>query len=123
MLPVLGRDGTLAKSVSKDSPARGHAHAKTGTYFVENKLTGTVVLTSKALAGYLETAAGRSLIFAAFVNDVPLDAPQPNRSISAATAAAGRVLGKLCEALYADSGASADSPAKAATQNVREPAH
>ncbi len=122
-LPVLGRDGTLAKSVSKDSPARGHAHAKTGTYFVENKLTGTVVLTSKALAGYLETAAGRSLIFAAFVNDVPLDAPQPNRSISAATAAAGRVLGKLCEALYADSGASADSPAKAATQNAREPAH
>ena len=63
--------------MSKDSPARGHAHAKTGTYFVENKLTGTVVLTSKALAGYLETAAGRSLIFAAFVNDVPLDAPNP----------------------------------------------
>jgi len=124
-LPVLGRDGTLAKAVSKDSPARGHAHAKTGTYFVENKLTGTVVLTSKALAGYLETAAGRSLIFAAFVNNVPLDAPKPNRSTSEATAAAGRVLGKLCEALYADSGASTDSPPRAATtsQNARGSAH
>jgi D-alanyl-D-alanine carboxypeptidase/D-alanyl-D-alanine-endopeptidase (penicillin-binding protein 4) len=114
-LPVLGRDGTLAKAVSKDSPARGHAHAKTGTYFVENRLTGTVVLTSKALAGYMETAGGHSLIFAAFVNDVPLDAPKPNRPVSEATAAAGRLLGKLCEALYADSGTSAEEPARSST--------
>ncbi len=103
-LPVLGRDGTLAKSVAADSPARGHARAKTGTYFVDNELDGTTVLTSKALAGYLETASGRSLVFAAFVNNVPLDAPRPNRSVSDATAEAGRLLGKLCEALYADSG-------------------
>jgi D-alanyl-D-alanine carboxypeptidase/D-alanyl-D-alanine-endopeptidase (penicillin-binding protein 4) len=102
-LPILGRDGTLAKAVAKDSPARGHAHAKTGTYFVENGLDGTTILTSKALAGYLETASGRSLVFAAFVNNVPLDAPKPNRTISDATAAAGRVLGKLCEVLYDDS--------------------
>jgi serine-type D-Ala-D-Ala carboxypeptidase/endopeptidase (penicillin-binding protein 4) len=112
-LPVLGRDGTLAKAVAADSPARGHAHAKTGTYFVENDLDGTTVLTSKALAGYLETASGRSLVFAAFVNNVPLDAPKPNRSISDATAQAGRLLGKLCEALYTDSG-DASGPAKAA---------
>ncbi len=101
---MLGRDGTLAKSVGADSPARGHARAKTGTYFVENDLDGTTVLTSKALAGYLETASGRSLVFAAFVNNVPLDAPKPSRSISDATAEAGRLLGKLCEALYTDSG-------------------
>jgi D-alanyl-D-alanine carboxypeptidase/D-alanyl-D-alanine-endopeptidase (penicillin-binding protein 4) len=105
-LPILGRDGTLAKAVANDSPARGHAHAKTGTYFVANELDGTTVLTSKALAGYLETASGRSLIFAAFVNNIPLDAPKPDRSISDATAAAGRVLGKLCEVLYADAGES-----------------
>ena len=103
-LPVLGRDGTLAKSVAADSPARGHAHAKTGTYFVENELEGTTVLTSKALAGYLETASGRSLVLAAFVNNVPLDAPKPTKSVSDATAEAGRLLGKLCEALYTDSG-------------------
>ena len=39
-LPILGRDGTLARTVSPDSPARGHAHAKTGTYWVDNELTG-----------------------------------------------------------------------------------
>ena len=83
---MLGRDGTLAKSVAADSPPRGHAHAKTGTYFVENELDGTAVLTSKALAGYLETASGRSLIFAAFVNNVPLEAPETQRSVSDATA-------------------------------------
>ena len=75
-LPILGRDGTLARAVAADSPARGHARAKTGTYSVENGLNGTVVLSSKALAGYLETASGRPLIFAAFVNNVPLDAPR-----------------------------------------------
>jgi D-alanyl-D-alanine carboxypeptidase/D-alanyl-D-alanine-endopeptidase (penicillin-binding protein 4) len=116
-LPVLGRDGTLAKAVSKDSPARGHAHAKTGTYFVDNRLTATAVLTSKALAGYLETAGGRSLVFAAFVNNVPLDAPLPNRTVSEATAAAGRLLGKLCEALYSDSAASVENPTRAAAGN------
>jgi D-alanyl-D-alanine carboxypeptidase/D-alanyl-D-alanine-endopeptidase (penicillin-binding protein 4) len=112
-LPVLGRDGTLAKSVAADSPARGHARAKTGTFFVGNDLDGTTVLTSKALAGYLETASGRSLVFAAFVNNVPLDAPKPDRSISDATAQAGRLLGKLCEAIYTDS-ADSSSPAKGA---------
>ena len=77
---------------------------------MENDLDGTTVLTSKALAGYLETASGRSLVFAAFVNNVPLDAPKPNRSISEATAEAGRLLGKLCEVLYFDAG---DEPGSA----------
>jgi serine-type D-Ala-D-Ala carboxypeptidase/endopeptidase (penicillin-binding protein 4) len=103
-LPILGRDGTLAKAVGNDSPARGHAHAKTGTLFVMNGLDGKAVLTSKALAGYLETASGRSLVFAAFINNVPLDAPRPDRAVSDATAAAGRLLGRLCEVFYADSG-------------------
>jgi D-alanyl-D-alanine carboxypeptidase/D-alanyl-D-alanine-endopeptidase (penicillin-binding protein 4) len=120
-LPVLGRDGTLAKAVAVDNPARGHAHAKTGTYFVENDLDGTTVLTSKALAGYLETASGRSLVFAAFVNNVPLDAPKPSRSVSDATAQAGRLLGKFCEVLYLDSG-QADKPAARAATPARSTA-
>ncbi len=120
-LPILGRDGTLAKAVGADSPARGHAHAKTGTYFVDNALDGTAILTSKALAGYLETAAGRSLVFAAFVNNLPLDAPGRYRSVSDATAAAGRLLGKLCEVLYADAGESA--PPSAASPPRRHSVH
>ena len=75
-LPVLGRDGTLAKAVADDSPARGHAHAKTGTYYVNNDLDGTTLMTSKALAGYLETATGRQLAFAFFLNNVMLDVAQ-----------------------------------------------
>ncbi|QEH38083.1 D-alanyl-D-alanine carboxypeptidase precursor [Aquisphaera giovannonii] len=99
-LPILGRDGTLARAVSPESPARGHARAKTGTYWVEDDLTGKSVLTSKALAGYMETAAGRPLILAFFVNNVKLDAPRPGRPVSDATADAGRLLGRLCEILY-----------------------
>ncbi len=55
-LPILGRDGTLAESVGAASPVRGHARAKTGTFWVENGLNGSGVLTSKALAGTMETA-------------------------------------------------------------------
>jgi D-alanyl-D-alanine carboxypeptidase/D-alanyl-D-alanine-endopeptidase (penicillin-binding protein 4) len=114
-LPILGRDGTLAKAVASDSPARGHAHAKTGTYYVQNGLDGKVVLTSKALAGYLETASGRNLVLAIFVNNVPLNAPQPMHSISDATAEAGRLLGKLCEVFYDDVKDSATAKPSSAT--------
>jgi D-alanyl-D-alanine carboxypeptidase/D-alanyl-D-alanine-endopeptidase (penicillin-binding protein 4) len=97
-LPVLGRDGTLAQAVGRDSPARGHAHAKTGTYWVSNGLEGPPILTSKALAGYLETSSGRPLVFAFFLNNVPLKGDD----ITDATTAAGKVLGKLCEVFYSE---------------------
>jgi D-alanyl-D-alanine carboxypeptidase/D-alanyl-D-alanine-endopeptidase (penicillin-binding protein 4) len=97
-LPILGRDGTLAKHVGPDSPARGHVRAKTGTYWVQNELNGRAVLTSKALAGYLETESGRSLVFAFFLNDVSLDADAGN--VRDATQIAGQLLGKLCEVFY-----------------------
>jgi D-alanyl-D-alanine carboxypeptidase/D-alanyl-D-alanine-endopeptidase (penicillin-binding protein 4) len=97
-LPILGRDGTLARTVAADSPARGHVRAKTGTYTVGNDLRGKTVLTSKALAGYMETAAGRALVITFFLNNVPLDAA--SGEVSEATAAAGRALGRLCEAVY-----------------------
>ena len=97
-LPVLGRDGTLARAVGKDSPARGHVRAKTGTYWVDNGLNDKAILTSKALAGYLETSTGRPLVLAFFVNEVPLDASGSN--VSAATLRAGQLLGRLCEVFY-----------------------
>lgn len=97
-LPVLGRDGTLAKAVDPDSPARGHARAKTGTYWLDNPLNGKSVLTSKALAGTIDAADGRKLTFAFFVNDVPMDVT--GVAVSEQTLAAGRLLGKLCEVFY-----------------------
>jgi D-alanyl-D-alanine carboxypeptidase/D-alanyl-D-alanine-endopeptidase (penicillin-binding protein 4) len=116
-LPVLGRDGTLARAVGHDSPARGHVRAKTGTFWVENGLNGQAVLTSKALAGYLDTADGRSLVFAFFVNQVPLGVS--GEKASDATAAAGRLLGKLCEVFYSYEGSEIRSPREKAEAGGR----
>ena len=115
-LPVLGRDGTLARAVPPESPARGHAHAKTGSYWVNNPLTGHAVLTSKALAGYLETASGKRLAFAFYVNDAPSRAIAP--TVSEAAQVTGRRLGHLCEIFYDDAEpapAPAPAPAEPAT--------
>jgi len=94
-LPVLGVDGTLADVVDADSPARGRVRAKTGTLLWGNGLSGGYLMTSKALAGYIDSASGRKLAFAAFLNNVHLEQ-------SSQTAEAGRTLGQLCEILFAD---------------------
>jgi D-alanyl-D-alanine carboxypeptidase/D-alanyl-D-alanine-endopeptidase (penicillin-binding protein 4) len=95
-LPILGVDGTLAKAVGKNSPARGKVFAKTGTLYWENTGGGAYLLTSKALAGYLTTASGRELAFAMFVNNLPVaDGEAFPRRI-------GETLGRLCEIVYRD---------------------
>jgi D-alanyl-D-alanine carboxypeptidase/D-alanyl-D-alanine-endopeptidase (penicillin-binding protein 4) len=94
--------------VDEASPARRHVRGKTGTYWVGNGLDGQAVLTSKALAGYMETASGRPLVFAFFVNDVPLDVPVA--SASTATKAAGRLLGRLCEVVHTSTPAASGAP-------------
>jgi D-alanyl-D-alanine carboxypeptidase/D-alanyl-D-alanine-endopeptidase (penicillin-binding protein 4) len=100
-LPILGRDGTLAKVVDQSSPARGHVRAKTGTYYVENELTGKSLLTSKALGGYIETVNGRKLAFALFVNNVPTRSEDKERPAVNATIA-GKLLGKISEWIYSN---------------------
>ena len=70
-LPVLGRDGTLVEMLP-DSPAAGHVHAKTGSYVVYNALDRGVMLLGKGLVGYVDAKNGHRLIFAAYVNLVPL---------------------------------------------------
>ena len=69
-LPILGVDGTLAKSVKADSPVKGQVQAKTGTLTWDNLLFERSLCTSKAIAGYMTTAKGQRLAFAAFVNGV-----------------------------------------------------
>jgi D-alanyl-D-alanine carboxypeptidase/D-alanyl-D-alanine-endopeptidase (penicillin-binding protein 4) len=94
-LPILGVDGTLAKSLRADSPVKGQVQAKTGTLTWENLLFGRSLCTSKAIAGYLTTAKGQRLAFAAFVNGVHLkDGIDANHI--------GRDLGKLCEIVHVE---------------------
>ena len=92
-LPRLGIDGTLAKSVNGDSPAKDKVTAKTGTLFWDNAMNGNSLLTSKALGGYLTTSTGETLAFALFVNNVPL-------RDGATTATIGKDLGRVCELLF-----------------------
>lgn len=96
-LPVLGVDGTLETAVGPASPARGNVRAKTGTLWWEDTLNGRALLRSKALAGTITTAGGQKLVFAMFVNDVPLPA-------GVTPAREGKVLGRLCEILYEHGG-------------------
>ena len=93
-MPTLGEDGTLAKTVDKDSPAFGRVWAKTGTFAWADTLNGRPLLKSKTLAGAM-TAGGKELLFAAFVSDVPLE---PN----ATSDKTAKTLARLCEIVITD---------------------
>ena len=95
-LPVYGVDGTLVDAADKDSPAKGKVFAKTGTNFWADAVNNRPLLKSKALAGVMATSSGRELLFAIFVNDVPIKADMTIAKI-------GKVLGKVCDVLHADS--------------------
>ncbi len=103
-LPILGKDGTLAK-IQVNSPAAGHVRAKTGTFGAYDALNKNLLVTGKGLAGYMETANGQHLIFAAYVNNVsvPLDDPDAISKI------AGEAVGEIASAAYE----AAPSPASA----------
>ncbi len=92
-LPVMGVDGTLAKTVKPDSPVRGKVQAKTGTLVWDNILNDRGLITSKSLAGYLTTAAGKRLAFAAFVNGVHARDGVDSKKV-------GADLGRLCEIVH-----------------------
>ncbi len=93
-LPILGKDGTLAK-IQTTSPAAGHVFAKTGTYDSEDRVNGRLMLNGKGLAGYVITASGQKLVFAAYVNHVAFPADP-----EAAQTIAGQALGEIAAAAY-----------------------
>ena len=93
-LPVLGKDGTLAK-IQVSSPAAGHVFAKTGTFGSEDKLNGKLMLNGKGLVGYVMTKDNKKLAFAAYVNHVTLPP-----DMEAAQTVAGEALGEIAAAAY-----------------------
>lgn len=68
-LPILGKDGTLAK-IQVDSKAAGAVHGKTGTFANEDLLNQGQIVTAKGLAGYFTRPDGRHFAFAVYVNNV-----------------------------------------------------
>ncbi len=93
-LPILGKDGTLAK-IQVKSEAAGHVFAKTGTFGSEDRLNGRQMLNGKGLAGYVITKSNRTIGFAAYVNHTVL----PNDP-DAAQNVAGQALGEIAAAAY-----------------------
>jgi D-alanyl-D-alanine carboxypeptidase/D-alanyl-D-alanine-endopeptidase (penicillin-binding protein 4) len=93
-LPVLGKDGTLAK-IQVNTPAAGHVFAKTGTFGSEDRLNARQMLNGKGLAGYVITKSNRAIAFAVYVNHTSL----PNDP-DAAQNVAGQALGEIAAAAY-----------------------
>jgi D-alanyl-D-alanine carboxypeptidase/D-alanyl-D-alanine-endopeptidase (penicillin-binding protein 4) len=93
-LPILGKDGTLAK-IQTANPGAGHVFAKTGTFDSEDRVNGSMMLNGKGLAGYVITATGQKIVFAAYVNHVSLP-PDPE----SAQTVAGQALGEIAAAVY-----------------------
>src|SRR3989441_5300215 len=105
-LPILGKDGTLAK-IQTNSPGAGHVFAKTGTFGSEDKLNTKLMLNGKGLVGYVITKDGKKLAFAAYVNHVTLPP-----DMEEAQAVAGQALGEIAAAAYdADLSGSASTSA------------
>src|SRR5579859_414849 len=93
-LPILGKDGTLAK-IQTANPGAGHVFAKTGTFDSEDRLNGKMMLNGKGLAGYVVTKSGRKFAFAAYVNHVLLpDVPDAAQTVG------GQTLGEIAAAAY-----------------------
>jgi len=93
-LPILGKDGTLAK-IQTANPAAGHVFAKTGTFGSDDKLNGRLMLNGKGLAGYVVTKSGKTLAFAAYVNHTALpEDPEGAQQV------AGQALGEIAAAAY-----------------------
>jgi PBP4 family serine-type D-alanyl-D-alanine carboxypeptidase len=93
-LPILGKDGTLAK-IQVQNPAAGHVFAKTGTFGSEDRLNGKMMLNGKGLAGYVQTKNGKMVAFAAYVNHTSL-AADPDL----AQKVAGQALGEIAAAAW-----------------------
>jgi len=93
-LPILGKDGTLAK-IQPQNPGAGHVFAKTGTFGSDDRLNSKMMLNGKGLAGYVITKSGRKLAFAAYVNHVSL----PSDPDSAQNVA-GQALGEIAASAY-----------------------
>lgn len=93
-LPVLGKDGRLAK-IQVNTPAAGHVFAKTGSFGSEDRLNARQMLNGRGLAGHVITKSNRAITFDVYVNHTSL----PNDPDAAQNVAA-QALGEIAAAAY-----------------------
>ncbi len=96
-MPSMGVDGSLANVIAPDDSAVGHIRAKTGTLI--GTLDGQLALTTKALAGYIDAKSGRRLVFAIYLNDIPVASGSVADAIEIALDA-NEQLGAMAAAIY-----------------------
>ncbi|MFE5790396.1 D-alanyl-D-alanine carboxypeptidase [Rhodococcus erythropolis] len=70
MSSLSGLDGTLADVIDRTDPAAGQVRAKTGT--LVDAPDGNMRCATNALAGYMNSQSGRRLVFAIYVNNIPV---------------------------------------------------
>jgi len=70
-LPILGEDGSLS-TAARQTSARGHVFAKTGTGIIPNMLEDNFFLTAQSLGGYIQAKNGHWLAFMVVVNNTRL---------------------------------------------------
>jgi D-alanyl-D-alanine carboxypeptidase/D-alanyl-D-alanine-endopeptidase (penicillin-binding protein 4) len=68
-LPILGVNGDLANQ-GLGTPAVGNVHAKTGTR-AGVEPAGIGLMNARTMAGYIDAASGRPLVFSIMLADVP----------------------------------------------------
>lgn len=71
-LSILGVDGSETITVPADSPVAGKSRAKSGTTVAGDLMNLRPIVMTRALTGYMTTTSGRDLIYAIYVNDVPV---------------------------------------------------
>jgi len=71
-MSVMGVDGTQAEN-QKGTPVAGHIRAKDGSR-IGGSNDGQALLVAKTDVGYIDAKSGRRLVFAVFLNDVPIGA-------------------------------------------------
>ncbi|MET8748144.1 D-alanyl-D-alanine carboxypeptidase/D-alanyl-D-alanine-endopeptidase [Streptomyces sp. NPDC004728] len=96
-MPSLGIDGSLADVIAHTDPAAGHIRAKTGT--LVGAFKGKLALTTKALAGYVDAKNGHRLVFAIYVNNVPVPSNNVSDAIDLALKA-NKQLGSMAASIY-----------------------
>lgn len=99
-MPSLGLDGSLADVIDRTDPAAGQIRAKTGT--LVDAPDGNMQLTTKALAGYMNSQSGRRLVFAIYVNNIPVPSGTVEDAIDLALDA-NKQLGAIAAAIYRSS--------------------